>query len=545
MPCPTRGGIFGAQPRASCATSTKSCFPDGQDRPRAAGAFLEPVRVLCGLSRRARPLPPRGRTLDAWARVGNDPGWLGGGRARPCRRQRLCASRPRRLCPGACRKRRACPGPLRMTAIPGLANGKLKDQRLLKQGPLARVLEALNGEGEETRLVGGAVRDLALGEPAVDFDLTTTATTDVVVRRARGAGFKVALTGVSHGTVTIVVDGCPLETTTLREDVETDGRWAKVAFGRDFVADARRRDFTINALSLSADGTVHDYVGGLEDLGARRVRFIGEADARIREDYLRILRFFRFSARFAASGLDPEGLSAAIRARDGLVLLSRERVRAEFLKLLAAPRAGEIAQTMSESGFLEPILGGVGYPRRLSRLIAIEAERGLNGDALLRLAALGVAIPEDAERLHDRLRLANAESEGLKTAAARVICLHGTTAPPSFHGLRTLLFAAGRGVARDALMLAEAESETRPEVMAFGAADQFLASTTEPKLPISGADLIARRVATGRAVGRALRAFRAQWIDAGFPKEPGTLGRLLEEAVVGLAAEDGATGGGD
>src|SRR5580693_2066267 len=209
MPCPMRGGIFGAQPRASCATSTKSCFPDGQDRPRTAGALLEPVRGLCGLSRLARPLPPRGRTLDAWARVGNDPGWLGGGRARPCRRQRLCASRPRRLCPGACRKRRACPGPLRMTANPG---------------PLARVLEALNGEGEETRLVGGAVRDLALGEPAVDFDLTTTATTDVVVRRARGAGFKVALTGVSHGTVTIVVDGCPLETTTLRADVETDGR---------------------------------------------------------------------------------------------------------------------------------------------------------------------------------------------------------------------------------------------------------------------------------------------------------------------------------
>jgi poly(A) polymerase len=432
-----------------------------------------------------------------------------------------------------------------MTAIPGLANGKLKDQRLLKQGPLARALEALNGAGEETRLIGGAVRDLALGERAVDFDLTTTATTDVVVRRARGAGFKVALTGVSHGTVTIVVDGCPLETTTLREDVETDGRWATVAFGRDFVADARRRDFTINALSLSADGTVHDYVGGLEDLGARRVRFIGEADARIREDYLRILRFFRFSARFAASGLDPEGLSAAIRARDGLALLSRERVRAEFLKLLAAPRAGEIAQTMSESGFLEPILGGVGYPRRLSRLIAIEAERGLNGDALLRLAALGVAIPEDAERLHDRLRLTNAESDRVKAAAATLIGLHGTTAPPSFHGLRTLLFAAGREAARDALTLAKAESEVRPEVTAFGAADQFLASTTEPKLPISGADLIARRVATGRAVGRALLAFQAQWIDAGFPKEPGTLGRLLEEAVAGLAAQDGATAGGD
>src|ERR1700678_1085718 len=318
-----------------------------------------------------------------------------------------------------------------MTTVPGLANGRLRDQRPLRQGPLARALEVLNGEGEETWLVGGAVRDLALGETAVDFDLTTTATTDEVVRRAREAGVKVALTGVSHGTVTIVVDGRPLEPTTLREDVETDGRRAKVKFGRDFVADARRRDFTINALSLSADGAVHDYVGGLEDLSARRVRFIGEADTRIREDYLRILRFFRFSARFAASGLDPEGLSAAIRAREGLARLSRERVRAELLKLITARRAGEVVQTMGECGFLEPILGGLAYPGRLSRLIAIEADRGREPDSILRLAALGVAIPEDAERLRDRLRLANAEYDRINSAAAALVGLHGIAAPPS------------------------------------------------------------------------------------------------------------------
>ena len=183
-----------------------------------------------------------------------------------------------------------------MSALPGLKDGKLKDPTALQHGPLARALEALNGAGEETRLVGGAVRDLALGEPAVDFDLTTTATTEEVIRRARAAGFKVALTGVEHGTVTVIVDGQPIETTTLREDVETDGRWAKVAFGRDFAADARRRDFTINALSLGPDGTVHDTVRGLDDLAAGRVRFVGDADLRIREDYLRILRFFRFSA---------------------------------------------------------------------------------------------------------------------------------------------------------------------------------------------------------------------------------------------------------
>jgi poly(A) polymerase len=423
-----------------------------------------------------------------------------------------------------------------MTALPGLKDGKLKDLTLLRQGPLARALAALNGGGEETRLVGGAVRDLALGERAVDFDLTTTATTDEVIRRAREAGFKVALTGVEHGTVTVVVDGRAIETTTLREDIETDGRWAKVAFGRDFAADARRRDFTINALSLSADGTVHDTVGGFEDLVAGRVRFIGDAEARIREDYLRILRFFRFSARFAARGLDPEGLSAVIRARDGLTRLSHERVRAELMKLLVAPRASEVVQAVGECGFLEPILGGVGYTNRLSRLIAIEAERRAGGDAVLRLAALAVAIPEDADRLRERLRLANVEADRLRAAAAALIGLHGITAPPSFHGLRTLLFSAGREAARDGLMLLQAEARAPASDAAFDIAGRFLADVPEPMLPINGADIIARGVSPGHPVGRALRAFQASWIRAGFPKEPETLAGLLEEAVAGASA---------
>ena len=343
-----------------------------------------------------------------------------------------------------------------MTVVPGLEGGKLRDLTPLKQGALARALEALSGAGEETRLVGGAVRDLALGVPVLDLDLATTAAPDEVVRRAHAAGFKVALTGVAHGTVTVIVEGRPIEATTLRQDLETDGRRAKVAFGRDFSADARRRDFTVNALSLGADGTVHDYVGGLEDLAAGRVRFIGNADERIREDYLRILRFFRLSARYARGALDAEGLSAAIQARDGLARLSRERVRAELMKLLSAPRASDVVQTMGECGFLEPILGGLAYPRRLSRLIAIEAARGHDGDAVVRLAALGAAIPEDAERLRDRLRLANAESDRMSSAVAALIGLHGIAAPPSLNDLRALLFGAGREAARDALALAEA-----------------------------------------------------------------------------------------
>ena len=430
-----------------------------------------------------------------------------------------------------------------MTPLPGLADGKLKDLTPLRQGPLALALEVLNGAGEETRLVGGAVRDLALGEPAVDLDLTTTAATDEVIRRAQKAGFKVALTGVAHGTVTIVVDGRPIETTTLREDVETDGRWAKVAFGRDFAADAQRRDFTINSLSLSANGTVHDYVGGLEDLAAGRVRFIGSAEARIREDYLRILRFFRFSARFVASGLDREGLSAAIRSRDGLARLSRERVRAEIVKLLAAPRASEVVQTMGETGFLEPILGGGAYARRLSRLIAIETERGLSGDPLLRLAALGVAIPEDADRLRDQLRLANAESDRLKSAAAALIGLHGSTAPPSFHGLRVLLFNAGRETARDALALAQAESGARPSDAAFAAADRFLADASEPKLPISGADLIVPRPGGGVAGRTGAASLPGAMDPGGFHEGAGDVGPPVRGGGRGIGAR-GCAGSG-
>ena len=418
-----------------------------------------------------------------------------------------------------------------MTALSGLAGGKLKDPTLLREGPLARALAALNGEGEETRLVGGAVRDLALGEGAFDFDLATTASTDEVIRRAKAAGFKVALTGVAHGTVTIVIDGRPIETTTLRKDVETDGRRAKVAFGRDFEADAERRDFTINALSLGPDGTVHDPVGGLADLARGRVRFIGDADQRIREDYLRILRFFRFSARFAAGGLDQEGLKAAIRARDGLARLSRERVRSELLKLLAAPRAGDVVQTMGECGFLEPILGGLAYPRRLARLIAIEADRGRGPDPVLRLVALGVAIPEDADRLRDRLRLANAEHDRMNPAAAALIGLRGISAPPPPDDLRALLFNAGREAARDALTLAHAESRAPASDAAFAAADRFLAETPIPELPFSGGDLIARGIEAGPRVGRTLRAFEALWIEAGFPKDAETLARLLGEAA--------------
>ncbi|HTR12044.1 MAG TPA: CCA tRNA nucleotidyltransferase [Roseiarcus sp.] len=417
-----------------------------------------------------------------------------------------------------------------MTDLPGLKDGKLRDQTLLQRGPLAEALAALNGGGEETRLVGGAVRDLALGAPTEDYDLATTAEPEEVVRRARSAGFKVALTGVSHGTVTVIVNGRPIETTTLRTDVETYGRRARVAFERDFVSDALRRDFTINALSVGADGKVYDPVGGLEDLSRRRVRFIGDPESRIREDYLRILRFFRFSAHFGGA-IDPPGLAAAIRCRAGLASLSRERVRAELLKLLLEPFAGEVTRAMGHSGLLHLAVGGMAYPARLQRLVAIESARGAAKDAIMRLTSLTALVREDAERVSDRLRLSNAEHRRIEAAAAALEPLHGIEAPPALKGLLKLLFSAKRQAARDALALAQAESAAAPDDPAFSTADAFLAETEEPKLPISGADVVAQGVAAGPEIGEILRRFQELWLEAGFPRESETLIPLLAKAI--------------
>jgi poly(A) polymerase len=418
-----------------------------------------------------------------------------------------------------------------MSALPGLRDGRLADRRLLQTGRLARALAALDGDGEETRLVGGAVRDLALGEAVGDFDLATTALPEIVMKRARAAGFGVAPTGLAHGTVTVIVDGRPIEATTLRRDVDTDGRHAKVAFGRDFRDDALRRDFTINALSLTADGTVHDYVGGLIDLAAHRVRFIGEARRRIREDYLRILRFFRFSARYGDGKLDRAGFEAAIAEREGLAILSRERVRAELMKLFVAPRASQVLAAIGEAGLLLPLVAGQTDWARFARLAALETAGEMSPDPVLRLGALCVLIEEDAERLRERLRLSNAETDRLAVLARGLADLHDGEAPPSLGALRQLLFERRRQGALDALALFQADSGADGDDWRFIRARAFLLSTPEPTLPITGADVVARGVAHGQRVGATLKKLQALWIRAGFPREPETLARLLDQAL--------------
>jgi poly(A) polymerase len=280
---------------------------------------------------------------------------------------------------------------------------RLADAAWLKQGEVARLLALLDRNGEQARVVGGAVRNALLGLAVADIDVATTAAPEEVRRRVEAAGGRAVPTGIEHGTVTAIMDRHPIEVTTLREDVETFGRKARVVFGRDWRMDAQRRDFTINALSVGPDGIVHDYVGGLDDIVAHRVRFIGEPQRRIEEDYLRILRFFRFHAHFGAGAPDAAGLMACVRARAGLDTLSRERVRMELLKLLVGARATPTLVVMAESGLLGMVLGGVAYLASFENTVKVDAALGVEADAIRRLGALGVWVDEDAERLTQRL----------------------------------------------------------------------------------------------------------------------------------------------
>ncbi|CAO4163019.1 CCA tRNA nucleotidyltransferase [Methylorubrum populi] len=407
--------------------------------------------------------------------------------------------------------------------------------RLLARDGVRACLAALRAEGEETRLVGGCVRDALLGQIVSDIDLTTTLRPEAVMERARAAGIKAVPTGIEHGTVTLVVDGAPHEVTTLREDVETDGRHAVVRFGRDFVRDAERRDFTINALSLDGQGGLHDTTGGVSDLAAGRVRFIGDAATRIREDALRLLRFFRFHARYGRGAPDAEGLAAAIAARDGLDRLSRERVRTEFLKLLLAPRAVAAVVILSETGLLLRILGGVGELGRFGRSVA--AEPPLN--AIARFAALAVRTAEDADRLQASLRLSRAEQAQLAGYAAALTALHDR---PGIEAGTMPALVALHGAERLREVLVAVAGEPRPQVTpeALAVLDRMAASGTRPVLPLAGADLVARGVPPGRAVGVGLRAAHSLWLASGCPDDAAARERLILRALEAAGNETGS-----
>lgn len=394
------------------------------------------------------------------------------------------------------------------SAAPALLHGA----EWLTRPATARVFAALAGPGVETRAVGGAVRNALLGEAVSEIDLATTALPEQVMSLARKAGLKAVPTGIEHGTVTVIADGVPYEVTTLRRDVETFGRHATVAFTENWEEDARRRDFTINALYARSDGTVCDPLGGYADLVAGRVRFIGDATERIKEDYLRILRFFRFNAYYGNGPLDQEGLRAAVRLRAGLDHLSAERVSAELKRLLAAPRAMEAVEALFDYGLLPALLGGVPRLERFKRLIAIEAALGRGADAVLRLAALAVFVAEDAERLAARLRLSNAEQAVLALGAAD----HVEARLPDEEAARRALYRLGASEFAAFVLLAWTDSGAAPDDAAWCAALNLPDRWQAPSFPLRGADIMALGDLQGPEIGLVLRRLEADWAAGGF-----------------------------
>lgn len=402
---------------------------------------------------------------------------------------------------------------------------------------LQRVLAMLNADGE-ARVAGGAVRNALMGLPVADIDIATTLLPENVVERAKKAGIKTVPTGIEHGTVTLVIDHHAFEVTTLRRDVETDGRHAKVAFGTGWQEDAERRDLTINALYATADGTVIDLVGGLPDIETRTIRFIGDAGQRIAEDYLRILRFFRFFAHYGSGRPDADGLRACARAKDKLSTLSAERIWSETKKLLSAADPSRALLWMRQVGVLTEILPetekwGID---NIHGLVSVEQALGWAPDPMLRLAAI---VPPDAERLEamaKRLRMSNAEGARLTNWAS-------TPMPPDEiadvafdrllyrHGAEGVIMRLKLGLSVER---AGAKSGD-PAAMRRSARLSTLLKRAEkyekPAFPLSGSDIVATGVPPGKRVGEFLKNLEDFWVERNFTPDRAALAARLDEMI--------------
>jgi poly(A) polymerase len=405
---------------------------------------------------------------------------------------------------------------------PNLARHGFLQDPLLK-----RVLAALVAGGGEARVAGGVVRNALLGESVADdvdvVDIATTELPERVIALAERAGFAVHPTGLSHGTVTVVASGDgrvrPFEVTTLRRDIETDGRHATVSFTDDWRADAQRRDFTINALYCDAKGNVHDPLGAYGDLLDRRVRFVGDPHERIREDYLRILRFFRFHARFGRGRLDKEGLAAATELKAGARELSGERIAAELKKLLLAAGVAAVVRAMARRSILGAVLPGPFDVKSLERMVEIDRKEGETPDAMLRLAALTRASPD---KLKESLRLSNAEWK-------RLVALDGSpdiTPALSDQERRVVLYRLGSTGFRDAVRLHWARSGAPADSADWSALLRLAAHWAVPHFPVTGADLLAKGFVPGPAIGQTLRALEEWWCAHGFTPDKAA---ILEE----------------
>nr|WP_294849217.1 CCA tRNA nucleotidyltransferase [uncultured Sphingomonas sp.] len=380
-----------------------------------------------------------------------------------------------------------------MTRLPAHTN----PDAWLKLPGIRRILVALDAEHGHVRFVGGIVRDLMLGEKPGDIDLATDFLPDEVTSRLEAEGIKVVPTGIAHGTVTAVASGTPVEITSLRADVSTDGRRATVEFTKDWKADAARRDFTINALYADPlTGEIFDYFGGLDDLESRTLRFIGNPLQRIAEDHLRILRFFRFHARYGHGEPDSQAVAACAERANDLMALSRERIADELLKLLALPDPTPTVALMIDNGLFVPVIPEITSVTRLRDLVNAERQMNARAEPIRRLAAL---IPQDrasTAKIASRLKLSNKAKKRLELAAITDLRA----------GPQQLAYRVGRESAVDRLLLAGKVTEAM-EIQHWPV----------PRLPIGGTALMARGLDEGPDIARTLKAIEDEWEARGFP----------------------------
>jgi poly(A) polymerase len=380
-------------------------------------------------------------------------------------------------------------------------------QPWMSEGPAASVMRALMAEGDVARFVGGCVRDALVGRPIRDVDIATPLSPQRVTELLKKAGLKAVPTGIEHGTITAVAEGKGVEVTTLRLDVETDGRRAKVAFTDDWQADAARRDLTINALSADAAGKVHDYFGGLDDLAAGRVRFVGDPAQRIKEDYLRLLRFFRFHADYASGSFDAAAVAAAKQLAPQLKTLSGERVRQETLRLLTARNGPEIYGEMLALGIVQHFLPWSTTLDRLRAVAELEQRHGLEPDSVRRLAAL--TMTGCGLQVAEKLKLSRAESD-------RIIALDAPRKPfdaGTPESVRREIYAHGNDGALDRLLLDWPRGKDGTKGRA---ALDLIRSWRRPNFPLKGADLVKLGMPQGQRIGEILSSVEAWWIAADF-----------------------------
>jgi len=386
------------------------------------------------------------------------------------------------------------------------------------------VMDALG----DARFVGGVVRNALMGREVSDIDIATPLTPDNVTKKLEAAKLKAVPTGVEHGTITAVSNGRPYEVTTLRRDVSTDGRRAVVAFTQDWAEDAQRRDFTMNALYADASGEVFDTVGGIADLKAGKVRFVGDPVTRIREDYLRILRLFRFHAWYGKGELDSKALHAAAAEKVSLAQLSGERIAKEMLKLLGAEDPVPVLRSMAASGILAEVLPGELNIARLERLVAIDGTNFFQPDAILRLAAL---LPDRAAAAHeiaDRWKLSNADRDRLADIAGNTDKIVSYL---SIKEVRKLLYKLGALRFKDRVSLKWAEDPKETNFVQWRALLAMADAWQRPKFPLDGGNVMAAGVPQGPLIGKILGEVEEWWIDSDFIEDEFSLAERLKAVV--------------